>query len=131
MSEDEIIKMIMESVPQQDWTDGESYKVFKSDVNLRIEQTNEDSELDDKFGEPWVKTAGCPDPNAYKVDVAIYYGSTKIKDIHLVTVDGFRAIVPIPENISNLQITDMLALKIAQILSENCDEYITRCGLKV
>jgi hypothetical protein len=133
MNEDEIIKMIMESDPQRDWTKGkaenESDAFFKPDKDLRIEQTNKESEHEDKFDEPWATTR-CSSPEAYKVNIAIYYGSTKIKDIHLVEVDGFRAIVPKPISNSDLRIADKLSLKIAQILSDRCDEYIAQLGLK-
>lgn len=64
----------------------------REDPLLRI-VTREPEE--NTFGEKWA--TGYPDSLAYKITCDVYYGETHIQERTLVCVDGFRAIMPMPD----------------------------------
>lgn len=134
-----IEKCIINSDSAQDWDVNSVYSktvaVYRNDVNLRIEvDWSEDGTQCEDFKEPW---ANCyPDSRASGYWVDIYYGVSHIISMRsiLVSVDGARAILPIPrqKGVSG-KITEVLPLdyKYAQIFDSlgTLDEYMWRSKL--
>lgn len=62
---------------------------LKNDLNIWIKRVI----TDEPFEEEWAKRN--PNPEAYKVDVKFYYGNSLVDTDLYVSVDGYRAIVPL------------------------------------
>ena len=96
----EIKKRIIKSTRETDWSlnykGSNQIAVYNNDANLRIELSDDEEEIqNDNFQEPWANRH--PDQRAVGQWCRIYYGSTLIESIILVSVDGFRALLPLPE----------------------------------
>ena len=65
--------------------------VYKGDLNIRIEKETTFEE----FNEDW--TCKLPNPRAYRVIARFYYGCSLVEEKHFVSVDGHRAILPMPD----------------------------------
>jgi len=105
--------------------------VFKNDPALRIEfKHSEESVHNDDFYEKWANKF--PDPHATSYYYYLYYGSTRLKEFILVSVDGGRALMPLPKSAIDLTV-DPLRYKIAEIfdLFDSLDEYMKRAGLQL
>lgn len=78
-----------------DWQydDSEGRYTYTSDVALRIEKDDYD-ELGD-FGEEWATKF--PDPNAKSFYAHVYYDSSPVLKEYIVSVDGHRAYIPLPD----------------------------------
>lgn len=131
----EIMQAIMASDSKDDWekTSFEWNEIiyYKKNVNLRFEMnfTEEGTQRDD-FKEPW---ANChPDPNATGYWFNLYYGSTNISTYILVSVDGGRAMLPVPQNSKKMAVKPLF-YKVAQIHDAlgTLDEYMIRSGLRL
>ena len=131
---DEIFDVVKNSNPS-DWNvnfnQGTEIAVFKSAPALRIE-TRSNSEFihNNDFYENWVNKFS--DSHAVSYYYHLYYGSSRLKEFILVSVDGGRALLPLPNSQLDLGV-DPLRYKIAMIFDESntCQDYMKRAGLYV
>ena len=130
-------KCILLTDPQEDWervkTGVSSVAVNKGDVNLRllINYLEEGQQCSD-FKEEWANRH--PDPHATGYWCGIYYGSTHVSRNILVSVDGGRAMLPIPRQKGiDGKLTEVLPFdyRIAQIFDSmgTLDQYMMRSRL--
>lgn len=93
---------------------------FFDDPQLRIQER--DSSAPATFQENWATSF--PDPAAFKVVYDVFYNSSWIKTVTLVSVDGGRATIPMPTTPTSKTI-DLEDYIFARIVSpDNLDEYI-------
>ncbi len=125
------------SDPREDWervsTDASSAAVNKRDVNLRLEINYlEEGKQCPDFKEEW---ANChPDSRATGYWCNTYYGSTHVSRNILVSVDGGRAMLPIPRQKGiDGKLTEVFPFdyRVAQIFDTlgTLDQYMMRSGL--
>ena len=114
---------------KEDWltSANERHWTYKGDLNIRLEQHTDSG----TFSEPWaLRFAGdAPKPFIF----TIYYGTSFVKDVHMVAVDGGRAYRPYPKSSTDLVITDW-EYKFAQIVKppfESLDRYLAQAGIRV
>lgn len=127
----DVIEILRTSEPT-DWLhdDQRGIYTFKDNLNLRIEKKEREMGERNKFeGEDWATKH--PDPNAYRVICEVYYGASFIEERMLVAVDGYRAILPLPEFQKKSIPKD--DYRFARIIDQDrrIDEYIQRSGLEV
>lgn len=129
-----IMRVILESEPKDDWNVRQIGQiqlfVFKHNVNLRLLINYDGIGVHaDNFNESWATKH--PDNHASSYYCDIKYGPTVIEQKIVVSVDGGRAILPLPK-INTLEYSS-LDYKIAKIVdtSSRTDEYIKRSGLKL
>lgn len=124
------VKMALANSCHDDWifSDKKGTYTYKQDLMLRIVRRDIDYDRDNFCGEPW---ANChPDPSAYRVTYDVFYGESFICSEILVSVDGGRATLPMPEINTNL--VDQSSYHFAQIVEpDRLDEYMERAKLKV
>lgn len=130
MTYDELLSIIDES-EKDDWvfSDERGVYTFKHDLNVRIERRDIDHDSDKFHGEHWATNH--PDPNAYRVTYDIYYGASFVKEVLMVSVDGHRATLPIPER-KTLKVKAQ-DYSFAQVVDQlgTLEEYMRRAGLEV
>ena len=131
---DNIMRVILESDPEDDWNVRQigqiQSSIFKHNVNLRIQVNYVDNGVHSEyFNESWATKH--PDNHATSYYCDIFYGPSLIEQKVVVSVDGGRAILPLPK-INTLDYSS-LDYKIAKIAdrSDRIDEYIKRSGLKL
>ncbi len=128
MELDEITRILAES-SREDWVRTEELKncVYKEDVNLRIESDFDSAE---PFSESWATKL--PDSNARTVEYAVWYRETQIKKKTLVSVDGFRADLPMPKSATEL-VVDSAGVNFARIvtITDTVGKYLEKCGFSV
>lgn len=115
------------SQPQQ----SKSVRIFKRDVNLRFETSYENDGIQcEDFKEEWANRF--PDPHATGVFCDLYYAASRIERFVLVSVDGGRALLPLPKSALDLRVP-ALTYKVAQIHDTlgSLDGYMLRSGLRV
>lgn len=129
LTEDSILNEIFDST-KEDWNK-ETYRDFftyKHNILLTIEE-KEESERE--FFELWANRH--PDKKAYFHEYEIKYDKTRVTSIYLVSVDGGRAYIPLP-NIETNKVKDK-HMKFANIIHsypENINyEYVERSGLEI
>ncbi|GJL57128.1 MAG: hypothetical protein NPIRA02_42600 [Nitrospirales bacterium] len=130
----EILQFITETNAKTDWNlihSNNAHEAFlKEDIRLRIRPRWDDEDSWTKsFNEPWATSY--PDPNASKDWYYLLYDGDLIEKFILVSVDGCRALLPLPK-FSTLEV-DPLAYKIAQIFDQknSLDKYMARSKLVV
>ena len=134
-----ISNTIRDSDPQEEWekvsTEISSIAVSKRDVNLRLVMNylDEGKQCDD-FQEEWANRH--PDRHATGYWCDTFYGATHVARNILVSVDGGRAILPLPRQRGiEGKITEVLPLdyRIAQIFDSlgSLDEYMVRSRLSL
>jgi hypothetical protein len=126
-----VFQTIIESDTQDHWQRIEykhTYRaVFKGDVNLRIESHIEEDVLVEDFGEAWATKV--PDTKATSYSYNIYYGATLVTHVTLVSIDGHRALLPLPD--PQTMTPDLLAMRVAEIFdSGKLYDYMKRVGMK-
>jgi hypothetical protein len=98
MNYQSIVRMFLDT-PASQWkrvSGSHEYAFCMEDVNLRIVSTlNEEDIQADDFAEPWAN--GFTDPRARGYFYNFYYGETLLHRFILVSVDGGRASLPIPQ----------------------------------
>lgn len=116
-------------------TDWDTTAISRKDVNLRLVVSNEDEGIQNAdFKETW---ANChPDQSATGYWCDIYYASTRVARNLLVSVDGARAMLPIPrQGGASGKVTEVLPFdhRLAQIFDTlgSLDSYMVRSGLTV
>lgn len=121
---------ILANSAQDEWiVDDETGSfTYKEDLNLRIER--EPYDLRRNFNEEWATKH--PDTEAKTVNYTIKYGSSFVARETLVSVDGGRAILPMPdvETKKNVSQEDMNFTRIVDI-NGKADEYLKKSGLKI
>jgi hypothetical protein len=130
----DLLNIVKDSNPT-DWivniNNDSEIAVFKSDPALRIETkfTNEFIHNNDFF-EKWANKF--PDPHATSQYYRLYYNSTRLEDFILVSVDGGRALLPLPMSQMNLCVKP-IQYKVALLFDRfnSCEEYMKRAGLYV
>lgn len=127
MSYDEVMLTIEQSNKDQ-WVynDHKGIYTYKPNVDIRIEEErgNEPKPFCAKWANEHLN------PSANQKIYSIYYNCSFIKDFILVSVDGGRAMLPIPEAGSDL--ISKINYQYASIIDEGeLDDYITRSNLKV
>jgi hypothetical protein len=128
----EILEIIKNSNPSE-WDvnysqDGE-IAIFKEYPLLRIEtKHNKDFVHNEDFREKWANMF--LDPHATSYRYQIYLGETRLRELILVSVDGGRALLPLPKSAIDLRV-EPLRYKIAIIFDQfdTCDEYMKKAGL--
>ncbi|MBI3740926.1 MAG: hypothetical protein HY257_04115 [Chloroflexi bacterium] len=97
-----IERIIMSSDPKNDWNSVSDNWVtivsYKKDTNLRFEIRYEGDGIQaEDFVEPWANRF--PDPHATGYWCNLYFGSTLVRKFVLVSVDGGRALLPLPRKL--------------------------------
>lgn len=134
MDFDEILKFINTTNGKTDWkllqTNWAKDAFLKEDPRLRIRARLDDEGIHVRgFVEPWANNYADPSANSYWYDLT--YEGALIERFILVSVDGARADLPLP-NRDTLQV-EPLMFKVAQIFdgSNTLDDYMCRSGLRV
>ena len=124
------VKEILAKSSQEDWIiDDESGSfTYKDDLNLHIERADYDSYRD--FNEPWATSHS--DKHAVAVDYIVKYGSSFVDKKMLVSVDGHRANLPLPNAMDDLRVkaSDLNFARIVNI-GNRVDEYLKRSRLQI
>jgi len=130
MDYNELKQTILDS-NMNDWlfNDERGIYTYKNNLNIWIKRKDIDFDRDKFIGEDWATKH--PDPNAYREIYEIYYGASFIEEKMLVSVDGFRASLPLPEVGTNkVKKEDYQFAKIVDQLN-TLDEYMNRANLEV
>ncbi len=126
----EDIQKILATSSQDEWiVDDESGSfTYKNDLNLRIERADFDTYR--SFNEPWATNH--PDSSAMAEDFTVKYGGSFVDKHTLVSVDGHRATLPMPESAGSEYVSkeDVNFAKIVDI-GGRVDKYLRRSKLKV
>lgn len=133
MTYNEIWKIVETSEPD-DWVetqtaDGVVEIVYRNDLNVRFIDDYA-CEVEKDFQEPWANKH--PNAQANKHEIRLYYASSCIESIPVVSVDGGRASLPLPEiNTNEVPFRYYKAAKIGVQGNQRLDEYIERSKLVV
>ncbi|MFT8809232.1 hypothetical protein [Gluconobacter sp.] len=129
MNYDEAMEILSTS-SRSDWVIDETLGTFtfKCDLLLNIKRVEEDERRE--FPEVWTKRFA--DKSAYKTHYDVLYGASILVRKMLVSVDGGRAVLPLPESATNLVVTEA-DLNFARIIDEPSavNEYFDRSEMKV
>ncbi len=129
-----ILNAVLTSDPQDDWSSSKrpaditygdkQVRYLNENVNLRFEPAFEDIFINGKdFKEPW--TANYPNQNTSRIDFIVYYGSTPIYDFSLVSVDGHKALLPMPK--AGTRTVSALHHKLAEIYMRDQLDVLEAC----
>lgn len=94
------VKELIKNSEKDDWIHKEELDTFtlKTNVNIRI-----DSEYtDEAFHEEWAEKHA--DSSTRKIYYTVYYNNSYIDQNMMVSVDGGRAVMPVPKTIKNLRV---------------------------
>lgn len=137
-SREHVFNAIMASDSSDDWSKGcfddisrTETMFFKKNVNLRFVYAYDERFIQQAdFKEDWANMHR--NPNATGYFVQLYFASTHILNVILVSVDGGQALLPIPKCDEN-RFVSLLDYKVAQIFDKTglLDEYMTRSGLQI
>ncbi|MEH6642796.1 hypothetical protein [Vreelandella glaciei] len=130
MNHEKFLSIIYNS-DKSDWlfSDEKGVYTYKPDLHVRIERREIDHDFDRFTGEEWATNH--PDSTAFKVIYELYYGASFVELILMVSVDGHRATLPLPDR-KTLSISER-QYKFAKIVDQlgTLDDYLRRAGLKV
>jgi hypothetical protein len=126
MTYDQLLNLVRHSKPQ-DWlyNDDKGVHTFKADLNVRIERRQEKT----AFSEPWAVRH--PDPSASLWTYDIFFGGSPVYVFKIVSVDGHRADLPLPD--PKTKVISRKDYELARAIDwlGTLDEYIVRSGLTV
>lgn len=122
------IQNILNTLQPTDWIreyDGRP-AVYQHDLLLSIALQISDTE----FNEEWANRH--PNPKAFQAKALVTYGGNLIKDVYMAVIDGGRAVLPYPQAVNNLVITQE-EYNIASALNDQhiLDEYLNRSKIQV
>jgi hypothetical protein len=122
---EQVLSTLLQSAPEDFEFDGELALHYTRDVNLRLVLRDYDDlrhqEMDPDV-EPWLKwfpAHGLSKAPAYKQEVYIWYGSTRVETLWFVSVDGARYLLPMPYACDDLRV-DHLNYHVGLILEQAC-----------
>jgi hypothetical protein len=106
-----------------------SYAIYRDDISIAIAYASEDDSR--PFEEAW--TSAFSDPTAYKGYGIIFYQGTPILVASVISVDGARALLPLPK-VNHSYSPDYLAFcqLLQQISGSSVDDhsnYVQKAGL--
>jgi hypothetical protein len=134
MGIDELLSFVQSSNAATDWktinTEAVSEAALKEDPRLRATiHYDERGVQTEDFQEPWAN--GFADPKAKGYWVEVTYDRALIDRRVLVSVDGGRAMLPMPKSRADLTVSK-LSYRLAQLFDSlsKLDEYASRAGLK-
>lgn len=125
----EIINRICDS-KKSDWNCNEEKCVMHFMPDLKISIKWDPYEDYEPFSEDWATRH--PDKNAYETHYYVCYEQVIIKELIMVHVDGYRALIPLPDYTTKHM--DRTSYKIACLINydvENLNKYIRSSGLIV
>ena len=130
MTYEKLFEIIRSSNPS-DWryADEQGVHTYRPDLNIRIQRRTEEGATGQSFNEPWA--IHHPDPRARLGFFDIYYGSSLVDTFALVSVDGNRADLPLPDPKTKVVGRKDYELARAVYVLGTLDEYIQRSGLTV
>src|SRR3954447_21936685 len=117
---------------KEDWLTNpdETEQIYKGDLFIRIiSPTKEVLGGDAEFDEQWVQRGGFNQPE--RQTFTIYYGTSFVREVYMVAVDGSRAYMPYPKSADRLMIS-YWQYKFAQIIQpqdNRLDYYLERSGI--
>jgi len=132
MKYEKLVELFLET-PAEEWVrvhGNHEYAYCKADVNLRIVTSLNDDDIQAKdFVEDWAN--GFSDARARGYFYNLYYGETLTHRFILVSVDGARAVLPLPD-LSTME-TSRAQWKAAEIFDSlgSLDDYARRAGIRV
>jgi hypothetical protein len=128
MTYEDVINLV-ENSRKDDWlyNDHRSVFIFKPNVCIRIEFNSAEGYI---VNYEWA--INHPNSQAKKVFYSIYYNATLIKEFILVSVDGGKAMLPIPQ-IGGTSVISKSDYEYAKIVDDTnkLDEYIERSKLTI
>jgi hypothetical protein len=134
MGIDEILEFVQSSNARADWklisTGIVSEAALKEDPRLRVTiHYDERGVHEDDFQEPWAN--GFPDPKARSYWAEITYDRAMLDRLVIVSVDGGRAILPMPKSRVDL-VVGKLKYRVAELFDEAAtfQQYFSRAGLR-
>ena len=134
MDYEEILEFIKTTNAKTDWkfikTNWAEEAFLKEDPRLRIRVRWDDEGVHVKdFKEPWANKHPDPTANSYWYDLS--YDGALIERFILVSVDGARAELPLPDR--NTLEVEPLIYKVAEVFDElnTLEKYMRRSGLSV
>lgn len=134
MTFDELIQFIQDTDPITDWHSIDrnfvEERFLKEDPRLRIfAKKIDDGVHNDDFQEHWVNKH--PDPSAVSYYYNILFDGNFIHRLILVSVDGHRATLPLP-NRQTMQV-NLFEYKVAQIFDSlnTLEDYVRRSGINI
>lgn len=133
MNYTELFSIIRDSATE-DWTSSYNEKIggfehtFKADLNIHLIECPCNKE-EGKFNEQWAKQFA--DPNAYCKYVMVMYGASIVEQVKLVSVDGYRATVPIPTDGKKVSRQDYDIARVGISGNHAIDEYMERLGFTI
>lgn len=123
------LMQIVRSTTLSDWLHHDikgGIYTLKSDLNIRIER--QDSPYESGFNEAWATNH--PDPSTSKELYGAYYGASLVEQFTLISVDGGRALLPMPRPGTNK--IPRAIYQLAKAIDEGTlDDYIHRSDLIV
>ena len=108
--------------------DSKGIWTLKADLNVTIREKRGDDDQRD-FHEEWAKRV--PDKSAKMVEFDLYYGASFVEVHCMVEVDGFRAMLPLPQMGTEIITKDKYLFSKCIDFQHTLDEYIERCRLTV
>ena len=131
------IEQILRSSNTTEWrtvtfgpTGARSVSAYKDDLMLRVEISYLDDDVDNAdFREPWAN--GFPNPKATSYFAHLFYGPTCLGTDIVVSVDGGRAMLPLPDS-TTFQVKGEAYL-VASLFDTTgtLDQYMARAGLTI
>ncbi len=124
------IKNVLATSSQDQWIidDETGSFTYKDNLNLHIERADYDTYR--SFDEPWA--TGNPDSTSSAVEYTVKYCSSFIERHKLVSVDGHRATLPIPESMDSLRVRPS-EVNFARIvdMGDRVEEYLGRSQIRI
>lgn len=104
LTPDEILKIVSDSSPDEwDVSLNAEIAVYKRNPSIRIETRHTDEFVHNgDFYEKWANKFS--DPHAASYYYHLYLGATRLKEFILVSVDGGRALLPLPKYATDLSV---------------------------
>jgi hypothetical protein len=135
MTIDQLLQLVELSSAATDWmvftSDTTTEAASKEDPRLRVTVHHDERGIhQEDFREPWAN--GFPDPKAVSYWADITYDRALIDRRVLVSVDGGRAMLPMPQSRVDLKV-NKLHYRIAELLDgmSTLPDYFSRAGLRV